>query len=62
LDDFEGLQGLWTDGGGGWDFRPDRFFFFGKNQGKGLKLNNEDLILSKIWLLSGVSRLNSHNL
>jgi hypothetical protein len=28
---FEGLQGLWTDGGGGWDF------FFGKNQGKKLK-------------------------
>jgi hypothetical protein len=27
LDDFEGLQGLWTDGSGGWDFRPDRFFF-----------------------------------
>ena len=25
LDGFEGLQGLWT--GGGWDFRPDRFFF-----------------------------------
>jgi hypothetical protein len=27
LDGFEGLQGLWTGGGGGWDFRPDRFFF-----------------------------------
>ena len=27
LDGFEGLQGLWTDGGGGWDFRPDRLFF-----------------------------------
>jgi hypothetical protein len=27
LNGFEGLQGLWTDGGGGWDFRPDRFFF-----------------------------------
>ena len=25
LDGFEGLQGLWTGGGGGWDFRPDRF-------------------------------------
>jgi hypothetical protein len=25
LDDFEGLQGLWT--GGDWDFRPDRFVF-----------------------------------
>ena len=25
LDGFEGLQGLWTDGGGAWDFRPDRF-------------------------------------
>jgi hypothetical protein len=36
LDGFEGLQGLWTGGGGGWDFRPDRFFF-GKNQGKKLK-------------------------
>jgi hypothetical protein len=36
LDGFEGLQGLWTGGGGGWDFRPDRFFF-GKNQGKRLK-------------------------
>ena len=38
LDCFEGLQGLWTGGGGGWgwDFRPDRFFF-GKNQGKRLK-------------------------
>jgi hypothetical protein len=35
LDGFEGLQGLWTDGGGGWDFRPDRFFSF-KNQGKKL--------------------------
>ena len=33
LDGFEGLQGLWT--GGGWDFRPDRFFF-SKNQGKKL--------------------------
>jgi hypothetical protein len=33
LDGFEGLQGLWTGGGGGWDFRPDRFFF-SKNQGK----------------------------
>jgi hypothetical protein len=32
LDGFEGLQGLWTGGGGGWDFRPDRFCF-GKNQG-----------------------------
>ena len=30
LDGFEGLQGLWTGGGGGWDFRPDRFFS-GKN-------------------------------
>ena len=29
----EGLQGLWTGGGGGWDFHPD-IFFFGKNQGK----------------------------
>ena len=38
LDGFEGLQGLWTRGGGGWDFRPDRFFF-GKNQGKRLKKN-----------------------
>ena len=36
LDGFEGLQGLWTGGGGGWDFRLDRFFF-GKNQGKKLK-------------------------
>ena len=36
LDGFEGLQGLGTGGGGGWDFRPDRFFF-GKNQGKKLK-------------------------
>ncbi len=36
LDGFEGLQGLWTGGGGGWDFRPDRFFF-GKNQGKQFK-------------------------
>ena len=36
LDGFEGLQGLWTGGGGGWDFRPDRFFF-GKNQGKRLE-------------------------
>ena len=27
LDGFEWLQGLWTDGDGGWDFRPDRFFF-----------------------------------
>jgi hypothetical protein len=33
MNGFEGLQGLWTGGGGGWDFRPDRFFF-GKNQGK----------------------------
>jgi hypothetical protein len=23
LDGFEGLQGIWTGGGGGWDFRPD---------------------------------------
>lgn len=37
LDGFEGLQGLWMDGGGGWDFRPDRFFW-GKNQGKKLPL------------------------
>jgi hypothetical protein len=37
LDGFEGLQGLWT--GGGWDFRPDRFFF-GKNQVKKLKKKN----------------------
>jgi hypothetical protein len=22
MDGFEGLQGLWTGGGGGWDFRP----------------------------------------
>ena len=36
LDGFEGLQGLWTGGGGGWDFRPD-IFFFGKIQGKKLK-------------------------
>ena len=36
LDGFEGLQGLWTGGGGDCDFRPDRFFF-GKNQGKRLK-------------------------
>jgi hypothetical protein len=36
LDGFEGLQGLWTDGDGGWDFRPDRFFFqhFGFNHEK----------------------------
>ena len=27
LDGFEGIQGLWADGGGDWDFRPDRFFF-----------------------------------
>ena len=26
FDGFEGLQGLWTGGGRGWDFRPDRFF------------------------------------
>ena len=26
LDGFEGLQGLWTGGGGGWDFRLDGFF------------------------------------
>ena len=37
LDGFEGLQGLWT--GGGWDFRPDRFFS-GKNQGKKLEKKN----------------------
>ena len=36
LDGFEGLQGSWTGGDGGWDFRLDRFFF-GKNQGKKLK-------------------------
>jgi hypothetical protein len=36
LDGFEGLQGLRM--GGGWDFRPDRFFS-GKNQGKELKKN-----------------------
>ena len=24
LDGFEGLQGLWTGGGGGWDFRPGK--------------------------------------
>ena len=35
LNGFEGLQVLWTDGGGVWDFRPDRFFS-GKNQGKKL--------------------------
>jgi hypothetical protein len=35
---------------------------FHKLQEGGLKLNNKDLILSKIWLLTGVSRLNSHNL
>ena len=39
LDGFEGLQGSWTGGGGGWDFRLDRFFF-GKNQGKKLKKKN----------------------
>ena len=38
LDGFEGLQGLWTGGGGGWDYRPDRIFL-GKNQGKKLKKN-----------------------
>ena len=27
MDGFEGLQGLWTGGGGGWDFLPDRFCF-----------------------------------
>jgi len=31
LDGFEGLQGLWTGGSEGWDFR--------KNQGKRLKKN-----------------------
>jgi hypothetical protein len=36
LDGFEGLQALWTGGGGGWDFRPD-IFFFDKNQGKKFK-------------------------
>ena len=36
MDGFEELQGLWTGGGEGWDFRPD-IFFFGKNQGKRLK-------------------------
>jgi hypothetical protein len=39
MDGFEGLQGLWTGGGGGWDFRPDRFFF-GKNQGKKFKIKS----------------------
>ena len=37
MDGFEGLQGLWT--GGGWDFRPDRFFF-GKHQGKKFKIKS----------------------
>ena len=41
---FEGLQGLWTGGGGGWDFRPDRFFF-DKNQGKKLKKKSPPLPL-----------------
>ena len=27
LDGFEGLQGLWTGWGGGWEFCPDKFFF-----------------------------------
>jgi hypothetical protein len=35
---------------------------FHKLQEGGLKLNNKDLILSKIRLLPGVSRLDSHNL
>ena len=36
LDGFEGLQGIWTDGGGAGIFvRTD--FFFGKNQGKKIK-------------------------
>ena len=37
FDGFEGLQGLWTGGGG--DFRPDRFFS-GKNQGKKFKIKS----------------------
>ena len=36
LDGFEGLQGLWTDGDGGWDFRPDRFFFSVKIRARNL--------------------------
>ena len=39
LDGFEGLQGLWTGGGGGWDFRPDRFFFSVKIKARNLKKN-----------------------
>jgi hypothetical protein len=46
-DGFEGLQGLWTGGDGGWDFRPDRFFF-GKNQGKKLKKKSHFYILDLI--------------
>ena len=36
--------------------------FHKHQEGVGLKLNNKDLILSKIRLLSGVSPLDSHNL
>jgi hypothetical protein len=38
LDGFEGLQGLWTGRGGGWDFRLYRFCF-GKNRCEKLKKN-----------------------
>ena len=37
LDGFEGLQGLWTDGDGGWDFRPERLFFSVKIRARNLK-------------------------
>jgi hypothetical protein len=36
LDGFEGLQGLWTGGGGAGIFVRTEFFF-GKNQGKKFK-------------------------
>ena len=39
LDGFDGLQGLWTGGSGGWDFRPDKFFFRSKS-GQEIKKKN----------------------
>ena len=54
LDGFEGLQGLWTGGGGGWDFRPD-IFVFGKNQGKKFLKNISPPPLSIFFVSSRVT-------
>jgi hypothetical protein len=37
LDGFEGLQGLWTGGGWGWDFASGQIFFSVKIRARNLK-------------------------